>query len=162
MEAEIRKLQKRQDDSDDEASAKKKVKRSYLGEELAKYAKVKGIHVKGKKRDEGDILAALSSFRGKLQNTMSVDDEGGDELDGDEDGGKGGDDGMEVDDDVGFLAHELHFPKDNTEETQKAEREYEVIDPRQRGAKAREEQRERKAASRARGSGARTGRSHRA
>ena len=158
MEAEIRKLQKRQDDSDDEASAKKKIKRSYLGEELAKYSKVKGIHVKGKKRDEGDILAALSSFRGKLQNTMSVDNESGDELDG---GENGGDDGMEVDDDVGFLAHELHFPKDNTEETQKAEREYEVIDPRQRGAKAREEQRERKAASRTRGGGARTGHSRR-
>ncbi|KAG5633013.1 hypothetical protein DXG03_009062, partial [Asterophora parasitica] len=40
--------------------------------------------------------------------------------------------GMEVDDDRGFMSHALHFPKDDGEETRKAERDYEVIDPRQR------------------------------
>lgn len=146
MEAEIRKLQKRQDDSDDEDHARKKPKRSYLSEELAKYAKIKGVHKKGKKRDEGDILAALNSFRGKLRNTMSVDNEGESENHGAEERAavEGGEEGVEVDGDIGFLAHELNFPKDNTEETDKAQRDYEVIDPRQRGAKAREEERERK------------------
>ncbi len=145
MEAEIRKLQKRRDDSDDEDQSRRTPKKSYLGEELAKYAKIKGVHKKGKKRDEGDILAALNSFRGKLQNTMSVDNEGESGNRGAEERPVGeGEEGMEVDGDIGFLAHELHFPKDNTEETEKAQRDYEVIDPRQRGAKAREEERERK------------------
>ena len=55
-----------------------------------------------------------------------------------------GESAMEVDDDTGFLTHRLYFPKDNNEEIEKAERDYEVIDPRQRSARAREEERERK------------------
>ncbi|KAF8159939.1 cyclophilin-like domain-containing protein [Crassisporium funariophilum] len=169
MEAEIRKLQKRRDgdDSDDEA-ARKKPKKSYLGEELAKYSKGRGLHKKGKKRDEGDVLAALSSFREKLQNSMFVDeaDEGSaGAVDGDDQGGAapatGGveDEGMEVDDDTGFMTHALNFPKGNEEEVKKAERDYEVIDPRQRGAKAKEEERERKkAALKAKGGGVSGGR----
>jgi len=157
MESEIRKLQKRRDgnDSDDSDTAAnaKRTKKSYLSEELAKYSKGRGLHKKGKKRDEGDVLAALNSFRGKLQSTMSVDevpagegvaanDDGGDKRElgaGEEDAG------MEVDDDTGFMGHALHFAKDNAEET-KAERDYEVIDPRVRSAKAKEEERERKKA----------------
>ena len=153
MEAEIRKLQRKRegDDSDDEA-ARKKAKKSLLSEELAKYSQNRGIHKKGKKKDEGDILAALNSFRGKLQDRMFVDEEpmgeGGDDglgKDADVVGTDGGEaEGVEVDDDRGFMTHALNFPKDNTEEVNKAERDYEVIDPRQRGAKAREEERERK------------------
>ena len=171
MEAEIRKLQKRGKDSDDEDAARKKPKKSYLEEELAKYAKGKGIHKKGKKRDEGDILAALNSFRGKLQSTMAVDEEpeeaagvGGGAAAGE--GGAGGpgggaaeEEGLEVDNDTGFMSHLLHFTKDNMEEETKAERDYEVIDPRARGAKAREEERERKkAALKAKGGSVRDGR----
>lgn len=178
MEADIRKLQKRKDgdgsDSDD-AAARKKPKKSYLDEELAKYAKGRGLHKKGKKRDEGDVLAAMSSFRGMLQSKVFVDDddEGAGERergkgDGDEKvigtdgqgvaGGAAEDPGMEVDDDYGFMGHSLHFAKDGTEEV-KAERDYEVIDPRQRGAKAKEEERERKkAALKAKGGGAVGGR----
>ena len=148
MEAEIRKLQRRRDDSDNEDEAsKKKVKKSYLNEELVKYAKGKGLHKKGKKKDEGDVLAALNSFRGKLQSSMLVDEaEPNDAAGGDNEGD--GEDGeeMEVDNDIGFMTHALHFPKDNGEETMKAERDYEVIDPRERGAKAKEEERERKKA----------------
>jgi len=158
MESEIRKLQKRRDgndsdDSDTAANRAKRTKKSYLSEELAKYSKGRGLHKKGKKRNEGDVLAALNSFRGKLQSTMSVDegpagegvaanDDGGDKRElgaGEEEAG------MEVDDDTGFMGHALHFAKDNTEET-KAERDYEVIDPRVRSAKAKEEERERKKA----------------
>ncbi|KAF8188638.1 hypothetical protein BJ912DRAFT_390379, partial [Pholiota molesta] len=149
MEAEIRKLQKRRDglDSDDEA-ARKKPKKSYLGEELAKYAGSRGIHKKGRKRDEGDVLAALSSFRGKLQGTMSVDvPEDADKAEAPGEGPEGvAEEGMEVDDDTGFMGHALHFSKGNQEEVDKAERDYEVIDPRARGAKAREEERDRKKA----------------
>ena len=61
--------------------------------------------------------------------------------------------GLEVDDDLGFLGHHLQFPKGNEEEVEKAEREYEVIDPRARGARAREEARERKRATRPRDGG---------
>jgi peptidyl-prolyl cis-trans isomerase SDCCAG10 len=151
MEADIRKLSRkvRGDDSDDEP-AKKKPKKSYLEEEMAKYNKSRNAHPKGKdgkrKKDEGDVLAALSSFRNKLKSTTAdtrededmLAAEGAPVVVGEEDPG------LEVDDDVGFMSHLLHFPKDNSEEVMKAERDYEVIDPRQRGARAKEEERERK------------------
>ena len=150
MEAEIRKLRRRDDSDDEDEASKKKVKKSYLNEELVKYAKGKGLHKKGKKKDEGDVLAALNSFRGKLQSSIIVDEpEPNDAAGGDnQEGGGEGDNGedMEVDNDTGFMSHALHFPKDNGEETLKAERDYEVIDPRERGAKAKEEERERKRA----------------
>ena len=146
MEAEIRKLQRRRDSDDEDETFQKKAKKSFLTEELAKYSQGKGLHKKGKKRDEGDVLAALNSFRGKLQSSMVVDEPAGhDDAAGGDSGGEGGEE-MEVDNDTGFMTHALHFPKDNGEETIKAERDYEVIDPRQRGAKAKEEERERKKA----------------
>ena len=74
MEAEIRQLTRkaRGDDSDDEP-AKKKTKKSYLEEEMSKYAKSRAIHKKGKdgkRKDEGDVLAALNSFRTKLKDIV--------------------------------------------------------------------------------------------
>ncbi|KAJ7588259.1 cyclophilin-like domain-containing protein [Mycena floridula] len=145
MEADIRKLTRRRngEDSDDEP-AKKKAKKSYLQEELSKYSKGLGLHKKGRRKDEGDILAALNSFRGKLQSTTSLDAEDDDVDEAKEPGTTEEDPGMEIDDDSGFMGHVLQFPKDNGEETRKAERDYEVIDPRQRGARAKEEERERK------------------
>jgi len=176
MEAEIRKLSRRREggeDSDDEAERKKaKTQKSYLAEELAKYSKGRGLNKKGKgRKDEGDVLAALNKFRGMLQASSSMGGvfEGEDEfdLDGNNGGGdeeetkhEGEDEGMEVDDDRGFMNHALHFPKDDGEETRKAERDYEVIDPRQRSARAREEERERKRATRGRG-GSHSGRPRR-
>lgn len=163
MEAEIRKLSRkgRAEDSDDEP-VKKKPKKSYLEEEMAKYAKGRGVHKKqkmkdGKRaaRDEGDVMAALDSFRSKLKTVLPDEAEGdeagaGEAEDDDEEGAGAGaglgeeDPGMEVDDDTGFLGHALHFPKGNEEEVMKAARDYEVIDPRQRGAQAKEEERERR------------------
>ncbi|EIN09466.1 cyclophilin-like protein [Punctularia strigosozonata HHB-11173 SS5] len=160
MEADIRKLARRTGDESDDEPARKKPKKSYLDEELSKYAKGKGIHskkVQGKRKNEGDILATLNKFRSKLQQS-SVEDKG-DEAGEDETDAAGApqatgeDPGVEVDTDAGFLGHLLHFPKDNSEEVQKAERDYEVIDPRARGARAKEEERERKRAS-MRGKGA--------
>ena len=152
MEAEIRKLSKRQNGEDmDDEPQKKKTKKSYLEEELAKYAKGRGTRRKDKRKDESGVLAALSSFRSKLQSSMADDaEEMGEKINTTKDDAKPvpaeSDPGIEVDDDQGFLSHHLEFPKDNSEEVRKAERDYEVIDPRQRGAKAREEERERKKA----------------
>lgn len=156
MEAEIRKLTRRGagDGSDDDEPTEKKPKKSYLEEEMAKYAKGRGLHKKGKgKKDEGDVLAALNSFRSKLKSTTVKDSpppelKEGERQDAEDTEPKptAEDVGMEVDNDVGFLGHLLHFPKGNEEEVAKAERDYEVIDPRQRGARAREEERDRKRA----------------
>ncbi|KAH9839989.1 cyclophilin-like protein [Rhodofomes roseus] len=163
MEADIRKLTRRAAGEDsDEERARKKPKRSYLEEEMAKYTKGRGVHKKGKRRDEGDVLAALNSFRSKIKSTAP--EEGEDDVDMANADGQAGEGegtaaaapgeevGMEVDDDVGFLAHKLSFPKGNDEEVAKAERDYEVIDPRQRGARAKEEERERKRAMKAKDS----------
>lgn len=156
MEADIRKLTRRTgggNDSDDDEPMKKKPKKSYLEEEMAKYTKNRGASgKKGKKKDESDVLDVLSKFRSKLKSVPSLgkDEEGDgmdvDREDGEESKGGEGDPGIEVDDDTGFLGHSFYAPKDNSEEVIKAERDYEVIDPRQRGARAREEERERKAA----------------
>lgn len=100
------------------------------------------------------MLSKLSAFRSKLKSTFLDEDDvepapGGDGVEADEDHAKeanGADTeeaAMEIDVDTGFLSHKLYFPKDN-EEVEKAEREYEVIDPRQRSARAREEEKERK------------------
>ena len=92
----------------------------------------------------------MSAFKSRLKGTVGEeadDDEDGSRMRVDDDeteGRKEDGDGMEVDDDRGFLGHVLNFPKGNEEEMQKAEREYEVIDPRQRGARAKEEERDRK------------------
>ncbi|KIK55244.1 hypothetical protein GYMLUDRAFT_205728 [Collybiopsis luxurians FD-317 M1] len=169
MEAEIRKLTKRDGDDSDDERKKKKSKVSYLEAELSKYASSRGVkRKKGKRKDEGDVLDALNAFRGKLQHALpdEPDDEPAEEGDVAEPDGvsaetgaqvPGGtaeeDPGMEVDDDRGFLGHSLHFPKDDGEESRKAERDYEVIDPRQRGARAREEERERKAKMKSRDGG---------
>ncbi|KAJ6580766.1 cyclophilin-like domain-containing protein [Mycena capillaripes] len=161
MEAEIRSLARRRGggDSDDELEAMRKTKKSksYLEEELARYAKGKGLRTKGKRRDESDVLAVLNSFRGKLARMPVEEDmpaeEDADAKDSDAPEapklGWDEDPGMEVDDDAGFMGHALRFPKDDGEESLKAERDYEVIDPRQRGARAKEEERERKRAMKA-------------
>ncbi|KAI6044372.1 cyclophilin-like domain-containing protein [Pisolithus marmoratus] len=162
MEAEIRRLTRRReggDDSEEEERRKKKKPKSYLEEELAKYAKGRGLQKKakdGRRKDEGDVLAALSSFRGMLRaagpaNLNLVEDAEGEEGEGKVPMvNRGEDPGMDVDDDRGFMSHVLQFPKDDGEETRKAERDYEVIDPRQRSARAREEERERKRATKGR------------
>ena len=149
MEEEIRLLTRKARGEDlDDGPTKKKPKKSYLEEEMTKYAKSRAIHKKGKdgkRKDEGDVLAALSSFRTKLKDIAPEPDaeeppsaepaNTNDQADA-EPGALEEEEGMEVDDDVGFMSHALHFAKDNTEETIKAERDYEVIDPRQRGARA--------------------------
>ncbi len=156
MEAEVKRLARRRDgeDSEEERNTKKTKNKSHLEEELAKYEKSRGVHRKGQKKDESDVLATLAGFRSKLQtSTVAKDDDemmdassANDEMVMQSIEGVEGEPGMEVDSDLGFMGHLLQFPKGNEEEVQKAERDYEVIDPRARGAQARQEERERKAA----------------
>lgn len=108
----------------------------------------------GKKgRDEGDILARMDAFRGKLKGSFldGVDDTGdvkvgaSESAAADADVANQNEPPLEIDDDTDFLSHKLQFPKDaGQEENRRAERDYEVIDPRVRGARAREDERERK------------------
>ncbi|KAH9975781.1 cyclophilin-like domain-containing protein [Lactifluus volemus] len=148
MEADIKRLARRRDgeDSEEERRTKKTKNKSELEEELAKYEKGRGAHRKGQKRDESNVLAALAGFRSKLQTAMVAgDEETKDESKGDAVPGTQEVE-IEVDNDLGFMGHLLHFEKGNEEEVAKAEREYEVIDPRARGAQARQEERDRKRA----------------
>ncbi|KAH9072281.1 cyclophilin-like protein [Lactarius deliciosus] len=154
MEAEVKRLARQRDgeDSDEDRNVKKAKKRSQLDEELAKYQKGRGVHRKGQNKDESNVLAVLAGFRSKLQTSVTAQDEADQELGGaagevGEQAIEGGT-GIELDNDRGFMGHLLNFPKGNEEEVQKAEREYEVIDPRVRSAQARQEERERKHASR--------------
>ena len=175
LEADIRKLSKRtggdaggDSDDSDSGQAKKKTKpsKSYLEEELARYSQGRLFAGGGgrdkdgkrKKRDETDLLAVLDGFRGKLKDLQPTSsglgkDKDPDEMDVDKPGeaATAGGEGLEVDTDRGFLSHLLSFPKDNSEEVDKAEREYEVIDPRQRGARAKQEERDKRNAARGRG-----------
>jgi peptidyl-prolyl cis-trans isomerase SDCCAG10 len=142
MEADIRALAKRAgggEDSDDERAAKKP-KTSALAAELAKYAGARGGKKAKKRGGEDDVLGMLSSFRTPALASAADGERAEEAVLGAEDAG------VEVDDDVGFLGHALQFHKGNEEEVAKAERDYEVIDPRARGARAKEEERERKAA----------------
>lgn len=151
LEQEIRKLNSKRvgENSDSENERKKKTKHSFLDEELAKYEKGRGLKAKkggkGKKqKDEVDVLARMSSFKSKL-GSLSYD-----EVEESAEGKDAGDDaeGVEVDNDIDFLGHRLLFPKGNEEEVNKAERDYEVIDPRKRGAQAKQEDRDRRRQSR--------------
>lgn len=136
MEAAVRKLARRHSDSesDDERDAKKQKGPSQLELELAKYKKGRSTTKKGKGkgRDEGDVLAALSSFRGRLQ--KSLGDEENEDA-GMQDATKGdenneGQDGQneetvqDVDDDSSWIGHRLKFAKDDGSETRRAEHEY--------------------------------------
>jgi peptidyl-prolyl cis-trans isomerase SDCCAG10 len=103
----------------------------------------------------------LDGFRGKLKDLQPAPSTSGSGKDRDSDdmdvdtevdvGAKAKEEGLEVDSDRGFLNHRLSFPKDNSEEVNKAERDYEVIDPRQRGARAKQEEKDRRNAARGRG-----------
>ena len=150
-------------DSEDDSKRKKKAKHSYLDEELAKYDKGRGLKAKrngsGKKvRNEDDIMAKLASFRTKL-GALSYDEP--DEQHEVQDNATKGDEeveaeGVEIDIDTDFPGHRLSFPKGNEEEVGKAERDYEVIDPRARSAQAKQDERDKKRHAKHRGGGRRS------
>ncbi|KAJ7231047.1 hypothetical protein B0H12DRAFT_218757 [Mycena haematopus] len=104
VEAEIRSLAlRRVPGATRTTSARRRRRGSLIWRRIARCAKSKGLHSKGRRRDESDVLVALNSCRGKLANVA-------------------------VDDDAGFMGHALRLPKDG-DETMKTERGCEVIDP---------------------------------
>ncbi|KAL1407034.1 Peptidyl-prolyl isomerase cwc27 [Vanrija albida] len=141
LQEDLRYLKKRQgegsdSESDDSTSHRKRRKGAdYLEEELAKYKSGRGRAAKRsttsksrRRDDDDDLMNDLSMFSKKVlavvpDATYDSDDEKGDE------------EGVEVDDDVGWLRHALKFEHEVSDETRRAEDEYTVIDPR---AKARE------------------------
>jgi peptidyl-prolyl cis-trans isomerase SDCCAG10 len=141
MEEAVRKIARRHSDSesgDDEREAKRPKGPSQLELELSKYKKGRTTSSKkgkGKGRDEGDLLAALSSFRGRLQRSLGETEEdhnedgrmketsaGEDKMK--EAGGQDEDILREVDDDSSWIGHRLKFAKDDGAETRRAEHEY--------------------------------------
>lgn len=146
------------DEGGEEGTRKAKKARSsgpsFLDQELAKYASGRRQGKRGKsgsgKRDEDDLMAALSSFTGKLKNkankstsSAAVDHSGTSPSDGTDDQSRErresddaaalhlGDDediqGIELDDDIGFLGHTLKVSKDGDDiESRRAESDYMV------------------------------------
>lgn len=134
MQAKIRKLDKRKagsdsEDSDHDAPRKKRSGPSFLDQELAKYSTGRRGK-RGNKKDEDDVLSALSSFTGKIRKAGVDDLPRDDEAARIEEEQRRLDDdtgGLEVDDDVGFMSHALKALKDdNAEQTRRAESDYTV------------------------------------
>lgn len=145
MQEDLRALKKRigedsESDSDDEKYRRRRKGAVYLEEEMAKYKKGRGRaatrhSAKGRRGDDEDLLRDLGKFSQKV--LAMGDDSGAKDTD---------EDGLEVDDDVGWMRHALKFEEEKSDETRRAEDEYtvsgafgcadtQVIDPR---AKARE------------------------
>ncbi|KAJ9100584.1 hypothetical protein QFC21_003628 [Naganishia friedmannii] len=158
MQAKLRKLDKRRagsdsedsddDDSDDQRDRKRKrAGPSSLDQELAKYANARRGNRKGVRKDEDDVMAALSSFTSKIRKS-------GPETDGQEEEGKSGqhgetragvvteEEGLEVDDDVGWMSHALKAVNDHSlDQNRRAETDYTVIDPRAKARALKEDNR---------------------
>lgn len=122
MQHDLRNLKKqRGEESDSESDSGKRRKRgiSYLEEELAKYSKGRGRAARSGKRakrvEEDDLLLELGKFSKRVT-----------ELDEAEEEAAGEEGEMEVDDDVGWMRHRLHFEVDEQELTRRAEDEYSV------------------------------------
>lgn len=134
MQEDLRKLKKAagddsESDSDSSEARRKRRKRSsYLEQELAKYSKGRGRAAAkaGSKRsrrdEEDDLLAELGAFSKRV--AADAGDANEDEeraVVGEED-----EEGLEVDDDVGWMKHSLKFMVDEKELTRRAEEEYSV------------------------------------
>ncbi|WVQ79826.1 peptidyl-prolyl isomerase CWC27 [Cryptococcus sp. DSM 104549] len=153
LEADLRRLKKRTgDDSDSDSDASARGRRpqgpSVLEQELAKYSSARGRAAiksgkkRGRKDEEDDLLKEMSKFSKRVTAAEAEEDEAGEgvgrEAAAEErDVGLLGEEeeGIEVDDDVGWMRHRLKFVVNESELTRRAEEEYSVIDPR---AKARE------------------------
>ena len=161
MEADIKRLARRRGDADsdnerEQTHKKAKSGQSALEQELAKYRNKSlksklGPEGKAKKRDENDLFARLEKFKGKLKQREDSPVDVSSKLEEAEDSGTKAlnpsvEPEMDVDKDDDWMGHRLNFPKGNEEEVNRAEHDYEVIDPRTRGAQARQQEIERKKA----------------
>lgn len=95
---------------------------------MAKYTAGRGraakrsYNRKSRRDDDDDLMNDLSMFSKKV---LAVDPDAAYDSD-DEKGGEGGEEGVEVDDDVGWLRHALKFQHEVSDETRRAEDEYTV------------------------------------
>ncbi|ODN79478.1 peptidyl-prolyl isomerase CWC27 [Cryptococcus amylolentus CBS 6039] len=155
MEADLKRLKKRSGSmSSSSSSSSTRGRRpkgpSVLEQELAKYEANRGRAAqktgkkRGRKEEEDDLLAEMKKFSHRVVQAGDSDGEEGGREEGEagetkeEKYGLGlgeDDEGVEVDDDVGWMRHTLKFVVDEKELTRRAEDEYAVIDPR---AKARD------------------------
>lgn len=136
MQEDLRKLKKRtgegsDSESDDDHKRKRRVGPSYLEQELAKYSKGRGRAAKagnkrGRRDEEEDLLAEMSKFSRKVTELPDDNDEGDAETGGREQPSGEGEEGIDVDDDVGWMKHKLKFEVDEKELTRRAEEEYAV------------------------------------
>lgn len=134
MQEEMRMLKKRRgedSDSDSDTSSTRARRRkgpSYLEQELAKYSKGRGRAAtrhsrKGRRDDDDDLMRDLDLFSKRVLQADDGDESGKD--DGEIDGGADLD-GVEVDNDVGWMRHALKFQHEVSDETRRAEDEYTV------------------------------------
>lgn len=143
MQAKLRKLDKRragsdsddsdEDDGDDERERKRKrAGPSSLDQELAKYANARRGNRKGVRKDEDDVMAALSSFTSKIRKSGPETDEQDEEGQSGQHGESTADvvaeeQGLEVDDDVGWMSHALKAVNDHSlDQNRRAETDYTV------------------------------------
>ena len=139
MQEDLRKLKKRAgeaSDSDSDSEARRKKRRSgtsYLEQELARYAKGRGraamrvVNKRGRRDEEDDLLKEMGSFSKRVARADEADGEDGEDAEGDAEQPVNGDrEGLEVDDDVGWMRHRLKFVVDEKELTRRAEDEYSV------------------------------------
>ncbi|KAJ9122367.1 hypothetical protein QFC22_001789 [Naganishia vaughanmartiniae] len=159
MQAKLRKLDKRtagsgsdesdEDDSDEQREKKRKRNAgpSSLDQELAKYANARRGNRKGVKKDEDDVMAALSSFTSKIRKSGEETDEQEQEGQSAVQGEPGAqvvaeEEGLEVDDDVGWMSHALKAVNDHSlDQNRRAETDYTVIDPRAKARALKEDNR---------------------
>jgi peptidyl-prolyl cis-trans isomerase SDCCAG10 len=134
MQAKLRKLDKRRAGSDDDSSdsedegGDKKRKRtgpSVLDQELAKYAASRRGNRRGVRKDEDDVLSALSSFTSKIRKNAPEEEDAHETPPDNAPEAEG--EGLEVDDDVGWMSHALKAVNDgNAEQIRRAETDYTV------------------------------------
>ena len=138
MQDDLRKLKKQAgeaSDSDSGSETRRKKQRkgtSYLEEELAKYANGRGRAAvragsrRSKRDEEDDLLKEMGQFSKKV----AVAEDEDSSIDGGEEAGVVGEveneEGMEVDDDIGWMRHRLKFVVDEKELTRRAEEDYSV------------------------------------
>lgn len=117
-------------DSDSDTSSARARRRkgpSALEQELSRYSKGRGRAAtrhsrKGRRDDDDDLMRDLDMFSKKVLHA-DVDDEAEDE------GAHEGDitlEGVEVDNDIGWMKHALKFEHEISDETRRAEEEYTV------------------------------------
>lgn len=132
MQEDLRMLKKRQgqdsdsDSEDEEARRKRKKGPSFLEQELAKYKRGRGRAArtardrKDRRDNDDDLLKDLNKFSKKV---LEMETERTDAAEGDEEGGE---EALEVDDDVNWMRHALKFEHEISDETRRAEDEYTV------------------------------------